>query len=82
MFILKAKFAWFCYAYISIYKYVFGGIIHFPNKTPKDIFCQVSYEPKELAGRGSVALPFAATTILAGAYYRKRFGERAFAHVF
>ena len=31
------------------YEYLALVIIHFPNKTPKDIFCQVRYESEELA---------------------------------
>jgi hypothetical protein len=39
-------------------EYAIFAIIHLPNKTPKDIFCQVSYEARELAGKGIRLLPY------------------------
>ena len=58
-------------------------IIHSPNKTPKDIFCQVSYETKEMAGCGACCVPCAVVTSFVGANHQDpHWRMHAFVHVF
>ena len=50
---------------------VVSTVIHVPNKMPKDIFCQVRYEAKELAVKNICRLSFAVDDHLAAAKHHK-----------